>query len=478
MSEINTYKYYVGGKFVTSTSGNLIDIDCPYEQAIVGRVQAISKAEADLAIAATKKAQKDWADLDLFKRADLLNKWADQLEIDAHEIAEIIMQEVGKTWNDAVKEVTRTAEFIRYTVQEYIHTNDTSMSGQNYPGGSKNKIAIIRRIPLGTVLAISPFNYPVNLSVAKIAPALISGNAVVFKPATQGAISAVKIIESFDKVGFPADILQLLTGKGSDIGDYVSEHEGIDMISFTGGATTGRHLSSFSTMKPMVLELGGKDPAIVCEDADIDKAVFEIMSGAFSYSGQRCTAIKRVLVNEAVADELVAKLKGEVEKLTVGMPIDNPVIVPLINKGSADYVEGLIADAIADGATLLAGNKREDNLIYPTLFDHVTPDMRLAWEEPFGPVLPIIRVSSDAQAIELANQSEYGLQASVFSRDFSRAAAIAEKIEAGSVQINGRTERGPDHFPFLGVKNSGMGVHGISRTIDAMTREKLLIINL
>ena len=160
------------------------------------------------------------------------------------------------------------------------------------------------------------------------------------------------------------------------------------------------------------------------------------------------------------------------------MPIDNPVIVPLINKGSADYVEGLITDAIADGATLLVGNKREDNLIYQTLFDHVTPDMRLAWEEPFGPVLPIIRVSSDAQAIELANQSEYGLQASVFSRDFSRAAAIAEKIEAGSVQINGRTERGPDHFPFLGVKNSGMGVHGISRTIDAMTREKLLIINL
>src|SRR5574337_1264389 len=177
-----------------------------------------------------------------------------------------------------------------------VSTNDTSMSGQNYPGGSKNKIAIIKRIPLGTVLAISPFNYPVNLSVAKIAPALISGNAVVFKPATQGAISAVKIIESFDKVGFTADILQLLTGKGSDIGDYISEHEGIDMISFTGGATAGRHLSSFSTMKPMVVELGGKDPAIVCEDADIDKTVAEIMSGAFSYSGQRCTAIKRVLV--------------------------------------------------------------------------------------------------------------------------------------------------------------------------------------
>ena len=477
MSEMTTYPYYVGGKFVTSTSGHLIEIICPYDQSIIGRVQAISKEEADAAIAATKAAQKGWADTDLFKRADLLNKWADQLETDVDAIAQIIMQEVGKTWNDAVKEVTRTAEFIRYTVQEFIHTNDTAMSGANYPGGSKNKFAIIKRIPLGTVLAISPFNYPVNLSVAKLAPALIAGNAVVFKPATQGAISAVKLIESFDKVGFPADILQLITGKGSDIGDYVSEHEGIDMISFTGGATTGRHLSSFSTMKPMVLELGGKDPAIVCEDADIDKTVAEIMSGAFSYSGQRCTAIKRVLVHATVADALVGKLKTEVEKLTVGMPIDNPVIVPLINEGAADYVQGLITDTIAAGGELLVGNKREGNLIDPTLFDHVTMDMRLAWEEPFGPVLPIIRVTSDDEAIEIANASEYGLQASVFSQNFSRAVAIAEKIEAGSVQINGRTERGPDHFPFLGVKNSGMGVHGISRTIESMTREKLLIIN-
>lgn len=472
------YPYYVGGEFKKSQSNRTIEIVSPYKDEVIGKVQAISKEEADIAIAATKKAQKEWEERDLFERAALLNRWADELVNDKEEIADIIMQEVGKTYNDAVKEVVRTAEFIKYTVEEYIHTNPTGMSGENYPGGSKNKVALIKRVPMGTVLAISPFNYPVNLSVAKLAPALISGNAVVFKPATQGAISAVKIIESFDKVGFPPNILQLITGKGSDIGDYVSEHEGIDMISFTGGATTGRHLSSFSTMKPMVLELGGKDPAIVCEDADLDKVVAEIMSGAFSYSGQRCTAIKRVLVNEAVADDLAARLKVEVEKLTVGMPEENPIIVPLINQGSADYVDGLIQDTIEQGATLLVGNKREANLIYPTLFDHVTTDMRVAWEEPFGPVLPIIRVKSDEEAIEISNESEYGLQASVFSKDFSRAVGIANKIEAGSVQINGRTERGPDHFPFLGIKNSGMGVHGISKTIDAMTREKLIVVNL
>ncbi|MDR1568106.1 MAG: aldehyde dehydrogenase family protein, partial [Streptococcaceae bacterium] len=287
---VKEYLYYAGGEFKQSQSGKLIEIISPYKDEVIGKVQAISKEEADVAIAATKAAQKAWANRPLFERAELLNRWADELLNDQAEIADIIMQEVGKTHNDAIKEVARTAEFIKYTVEEFIHTTPAAMSGENYPGGSKNKVAFIKRVPMGTVLAISPFNYPVNLSVAKIAPALIAGNAVVFKPATQGAISAVKIIESFDKIGFPPNLLQLITGKGSDIGDYVSEHSGIDMISFTGGATTGRHLSSFSTMKPMVLELGGKDPAIVCEDADLDKAVAEIISGAFSYSGQRCTA--------------------------------------------------------------------------------------------------------------------------------------------------------------------------------------------
>jgi glyceraldehyde-3-phosphate dehydrogenase (NADP+) len=387
------------------------------------------------------------------------------------------MQEVGKAHADAIKEVVRTADFIRFTVEEAIHSRNESLSGESYPGGTRDKIAIIDRVPLGTILAISPFNYPVNLSVAKIAPALIAGNAVVFKPATQGAISAVKIIEAFNEVDFPAGILQLITGRGSVIGDYIVEHKGIDMISFTGGAEVGRRLSSLAVMKPVVLELGGKDPAIVCPDADIDKTVREIIAGAFSYSGQRCTAIKRVLVHESIADEVANRLKDAMSSIKVGLPTDNAVVVPLIDDASADYVQGLIDDSIEKGANVLFGNKREKNLIYPTLMDNVTTDMRLAWEEPFGPVLPIIRVKNMGEAVEIANESEYGLQASVFSENFTTAIEIARKIEAGSVQVNGRTERGPDHFAFLGVKNSGMGTHGIANTISAMTREKVTILN-
>lgn len=216
----------------------------------------------------------------------------------------------------------------------------------------------------------------------------------------------------------------------------------------------------------------------MCDDADLKEAAVQIISGAFSYSGQRCTAIKRVLVHENVADELVKILKAEVEKLSVGSPEHESTIVPLIDKASADFVEGLIDDAIQKGATVVTGNKRERNLIYPTLLDHVTGNMDVAWEEPFGPVVPIIRVKSDEEAIQVANKSEFGLQASIFTKDINRAFAIANKIETGSVQINGRTERGPDHFPFIGVKKSGMGAQGIRKSLESMTREKVTVLNI
>ena len=185
-----------------------------------------------------------------------------------------------------------------------------------------------------------------------------------------------------------------------------------------------------------------------------------------------------MLVHRSVADELVSLIQSEVEKLSVGSPEVNATIVPLIDEQSADFVQGLIDDALEKGATLVLGNKREENLIYPTLLDHVTKEMRIAWEEPFGPVLPIIRVDSQEEAIEIANASEYGLQASVFTQNLDKALTIARKLETGSIQINGRTERGPDHLPFIGIKKSGLGIQGVRRSIESMTREKVIILNI
>ena len=475
---LSTYKIYINGEWKESRSGHTIDIKSPYLHEIIGKVQAITQEEVDEAICSAHEAQKEWAEASLQQRASYLYKWADELVNMQDEIAEIIMKEVGKSYKDAKNEVLRTADFIRYTIEEALHMHGESMRGDSFPGGSKSKVAIVERVPLGVVLAISPFNYPVNLAAAKIAPALMAGNAVIFKPATQGAISGTKMIEALHKAELPKGLITLVTGKGSEIGDYIVEHKGINMISFTGGTNTGVHLAKKATMVPLILELGGKDPGIVREDADLNEAAKHIISGAFSYSGQRCTAIKRVLVHENVADELVGILKEEIEKLAVGSPANGSTVVPLINTQSADFVQSLINDAIENGAKVVIGNKREDNLIYPTLLDYVTGDMRVAWDEPFGPVLPIIRVSSDEQAIKIANASEFGLQASIFTKDVNKAFAIANKLETGSVQINGRTERGPDHFPFIGVKGSGMGVQGIRKSIESMTREKVTILNL
>lgn len=473
-----TNKLYINGEWQESQSGETIKITSPYLHEVIGEVQAITREEVDKAITFAHEAQKDWAKASIQERATYLYKWAEELVRMQDEIADIIMKEVGKSKKDATNEVLRTADFIRYTIEEAQHMQGESMRGDSFPGGSKSKIAIVDRVPLGVVLAISPFNYPVNLSAAKIAPALMAGNAVIFKPATQGALSGTKMIEALDKAGLPKGLVNLVTGKGSVIGDYIVEHKGINMISFTGGTNTGSHLAKKAAMIPLVLELGGKDPGIVREDADLNLAAKQIISGAFSYSGQRCTAIKRVLVHDNVADKLIGLLKEEIERLPVGSPENGSTVVPLISNKSADFVEELITDAIDKGAKLVTGNKREQNLIYPTLLDHVTGDMKVAWEEPFGPVLPIIRVSSDEEAINITNESEYGLQASIFTKDINKAFSIASKIEVGSVQINGRTERGPDHFPFIGVKGSGLGVQGIRKSIESMTREKVTILNL
>lgn len=253
---------------------------------------------------------------------------------------------------------------------------------------------------MGVVLAISPFNYPINLSASKIVPALVAGNTVVLKPATKGSLCGLYLAKIFQEAGIPDDVLNTVTGRGSEIGDYIVTHPSIDFINFTGSSEIGMRISKITNMVPLLMELGGKDAAIVLEDAR--------------------------------------------------------------NKG----------------AHLILGAKREKNIIYPTLFDYVTTDMRLAWEEPFGPVLPIIRVKDKDEAIRIANESQYGLQSSVFTNNLDNAFYVADKFEVGAVQINNKTERGSDHFPFLGIKSSGIGVQGIKYSIEAMTRRKGIVINL
>lgn len=458
---------------------NTIRITSPLDGRMLGTVKAMSQAEVDRQVEKAKNAFHEWKEVPLSQRADIMYKAADLLIANTKRLAELLLLEVGKDQKSAESEITRTADFIRFTADTAKSIHGESIQGDNFSGFSKEKFAMVTREPVGVVLAISPFNYPINLATSKIAPALVSGNTVVFKPATTGSLCGIELVNIFIQAGLPEGALTVVTGKGSEIGDYIVTHPDVNFINFTGSTEVGLDISKKIHMVPLLMELGGKDAAIVLKDADLPFAAKNIVAGAFSYSGQRCTAVKRIIVLNDVADELIRYLKIEIDKLKVGNPLTMQAeVVPLINDKAADFVWELMEDAKAKGAKMIMGGKREGNLIYPTLFDEVTEDMRIAWEEPFGPVLPILHVNTIEEAVTLANKSEYGLQSSVFTENITDAFHVANKLEVGTVHINNKTERGPDHFPFLGVKKSGIGTQGIRYSIEAMTRVKATVINL
>lgn len=470
------YKNLVNGEW--KLSENEIKIYAPATGEELGSVPAMSTEEVDFVYESAKNAFKEWRALSYVERAAILHKAADILVRDAEKIGSVLSKEVAKGHKAAVSEVIRTAEIINYAAEEGIRMEGEVLEGGSFEASSKKKIAIVRHEPVGLVLAISPFNYPVNLAGSKIAPALIAGNVVALKPPTQGSMSGLLLAEAFAEAGVPAGVFNTITGRGSVIGDYIVEHEAVNFINFTGSTPVGERIGQLAGMRPIMLELGGKDSAIVLEDADLEIAAKNIVAGAFGYSGQRCTAVKRVLVMDKVADQLIEHVHNLVKKLSVGMPEENADITPLIDTKAADFVEGLINEASEKGAKAITEIKREGNLICPVIFDNVNTDMRLAWEEPFGPVLPFIRINSVEEAIEISNASEYGLQASVFTNNFPRAFAIGEKLEVGTVHINNKTQRGTDNFPFLGAKKSGAGVQGVKYSIDAMTNLKSIVFDI
>ncbi|KAJ6373213.1 hypothetical protein OIU76_027533 [Salix suchowensis] len=451
------FKFYSDGEWKRSSSGKFVSIINPTTRKTQYKVQACTQEEVNKIIESAKTAQKSWAKTPLWKRAELLHKAAAILKEHRAPIAECLVKEIAKPAKDAVTEVVRSGDLVSYCAEEGVRIlgEGKFLMSDSFPGNERTRYCLTSKIPLGVVLAIPPFNYPVNLAVSKIAPALIAGNSLVLKPPTQGAVAALH--------------MRLVT--------FLTMHPGVNCISFTGG-DTGIAISKKAGMVPLQMELGGKDACIILEDADLDLAAANIVKGGFSYSGQRCTAVKVVLIMESVADTLVEKVKAKIEKLTVGPPEDDCDITPVVTESSANFIEGLVMDAKQKGATFCQEYKREGNLIWPLLLDNVQPDMRIAWEEPFGPVLPVIRINSIEEAIHHSNASNFGLQGSIFTRDINKAILISDAMETGTVQINSAPARGPDHFPFQGLKESGIGSQGITNSINMMTKIKSTVINL
>lgn len=474
---MKSYKVLLGNKIIEQSS-NMISVISPISNKEFAKVPGIESIEQiDSIFEISNSVFKEYKTTTFEERKERLLKFCELLENNKEELSDILVNEIAKNKNDSLKEIIRSIDYIKETIIEYKEIIDNPLViDENTHGISGKKGEFIYQ-PLGVILAISPFNYPVNLLISKLAPALISGNVVVYKPATQGSIIGARISELLYESGFVNGEVTCIIGSGKDIGDSLILNKHVKMISFTGSTNVGQHISNVTSGVRLVLELGGKDPAIVLEDADLDLATKEIVNGAFNYNGQRCTAIKRVLAHESIYDKLVTKLNDSLNNLKIGTAKENNDITELISQKSLNYNLGLVNDALEKGATSLQKIETNGNILKPMILSNVNLNARIAWEEPFGPILPVIRFSSVKEAIEIANKSEFGLQASIFTNNLLKAREISLEIEVGTVNINRSSSRGPDIFPFLGIKSSGFGTQGIRDAILSMNQIKGIIHN-
>ncbi|MBO9606482.1 MAG: aldehyde dehydrogenase family protein [Paenibacillaceae bacterium] len=460
MTEAKTYVNYIGGEWKPCASGRTEGSVNPADaREVVGYVQLSDAADLNEAAAAAKKAAPAWRKLAAPARGDILFRIANALERRLDEIAETMTREMGKTLPEAKGETARGVAILRYYAGEGMRK-----TGDVIPSTDSEALMFTTRAPLGVVGVISPWNFPVAIPIWKIAPALIYGNTVVFKPAQETSVTAAKVVECFHEAGLPAGVLNLVIGRGSAVGQAIIDHPDINGITFTGSEQTGKHVGQGALARgaKYQLEMGGKNPVVVLEDADLDLAVDATISGGLKSTGQKCTATSRVIVQSGVYEAFRAKLVDKVKKLRVGNGLDASTWMgPCASQSQLNTVLDYIAKGKEEGAELLCGGGRvtEGELangfyVEPTVFDGVTREMTIAREEIFGPVLALIKVDTVDEAIEAANDSRYGLSASIFTRNIGGMLNFVQNMDAGLVRINAESAGVELQAPFGGMKMS------------------------
>jgi len=465
----------INGKFIESDK--LFNVINPYNGEIIDTVPLLNKKDVKIAIESANNAKKSLNEMSALKISQKLYDAYESLKDEKKSIAKLITKETGKPINDSNFEMTRSIESLKLASEEAKRIYGESIPLDAGLGG-KGFFAFTQKVPLGLVVCITPFNYPVNLAIHKIGPAIAAKNTVILKPSLQAPLSALKLAEIINDQ-FPPGVINTVTGLSSEIGEELIINDNINKISFTGSVAIGKYIASKAGMKKLSLELGGNDPLIVLKDADIDKAVKAAISGSYLYSGQVCMGVKRIILDNSIAEAFISKFVQKSEKLIMGDPMNSKTdIGPLINENAAISVEKAIKKACDSGAKLLTGGDRNKNFINPTVLDKITPDMDIVVNETFGPVSPIIRCDGVQEAIAIANSSDFGLQTGVFTENIHDALKCANEIEAGSVMINKQPTFRTDNMPFGGFKSSGIGKEGIKYAVEAMTKEKLIALNL
>ena len=463
-------KLVINGQLV---GGNrLIEVRNPYNDEVI---DTVPKASAEMVQQAIRTAKTYDFRLTAWQRYEILQNFCRILLQNKNEVARLIALEGGKTLKDAHAEVIRSWQTFLLSSEEAKRINGEVLPVDAVPGVG-NSWGVVIREPIGVVVAIGPFNYPLNLIAHKVAPALAANNPVVIKPASTTPLTALKMAEMLLEAGLPPEMISVLPGDASEIGDELVTNPNVAKISFTGSTPVGKAICQKAGMTRVCMELGGNDPVIVLHDADLDKAVPEIVIGAFGNNGQRCTSTKRIIVEDRIADALLERMVALTRKLKVGDQMAASTdIGPLISYKAAVEIQQRVDAAVSRGARVLTGGRHEGTLYQPTVIDQVLPEDMLVKEETFGPVAPVMRVASFEEAIALANDTPYGLQSGIFTNDLDKARRAALMIQAGAVMINRASGFRAEHLPFSGVKDSGIGSEGVRYAVNDMTRRKTIV---
>jgi len=462
----------------TGTATGTIEVRSPYDGSLIGTIPAQTAADVDRAVAIAKAALEAGV-MPLWQRAQILDLAAQRLAARRDEFAEIVAREAAKPIKTARVEAERAVGTFQFSAAEARKLSGEMIPLDAIPAG-EGKIGFTLRMPIGVVGAIAPFNFPLNLVAHKLGPAIAAGCPVVLKPASQTPFSSLRLAEMLiEECGLPPEYLQVVTGSGGTVGNAIVDHPDIALITFTGSPEVGWSIRARAPRKRVGLELGNNAPVIIEPDGDWRTAAAKIKVAGFSHAGQSCISTQRVLVHRSIADEFATTLVDHVSQLVVGDPMDEATDVSaLISSGERDRVEAWVQEAAAAGATIATGGRRQDDgVLLPTVITGATPDMKVCAKEVFGPVVTVTAYDTLDEAIALANDTEYGLQAAIFTCDITKAMKAVRSLDFGGVLVNEVPTWRADQQPYGGLRDSGNTREGPAFTIKEMTEIRMVVIN-
>jgi acyl-CoA reductase-like NAD-dependent aldehyde dehydrogenase len=470
------YKLLIDGQWVGS--GTLLEVKNKYDDSTVGVLPTASREDVDHAIDAAERAEAIMADMPSYKRAEILLRTAALLRERYEDLAKTIAAEAGKALKFARAEVERAISTFTIAAEEAKRLHGETIPLDAVPAG-EGYFGFWTRRPVGVIAAISPFNFPLNLVAHKVAPALASGNTIVLKPATTTPLAAVKLCQILMEAGLPAGAINLVVGSGGTIGEWLVTDPRVDKVTFTGSPEVGRHILSVAGIKKVTLELGNTSPVVIAPDADLDFVAKRCAVGAYYNSGQVCISVQRIYSQKQVYEPFADRFVKATEAMVVGDPLDERVDVgPMIDSKEVDRIEDWVHEAQTAGATVLTGGKRHGTVYYPTVLTGVNDTMKVVAEEAFAPVASIISSDDFESALKQANDTKFGLQVGVFTKDIDRMFKAMKRLNFGGVIVNDTPNFRADHMPYGGNRQSGLGREGVKFAMEDMTNIQLVAIRL